>query len=73
MKVVSQPGTVNRFKIYEEEIGFSVSKACELTAIKIDVSTSVSRVEVNIFRASDQFVKLQNRGSLKKSVFNYVK
>ena len=72
IKVFNNPGKIQKFKITDQEIGFSVSDACELSAIKIEVIKSVSRVEVNIFRASDNFVKLQNRGSLKKSVFSYV-
>ena len=72
IKVFNNPGKIQKFKITDQEIGFSVSDACELSAIKIEVIKSVSRVEVNIFRASDKFVKLQNRGSLKKSIFSYV-
>ena len=37
IKVFNNPGKIQKFKITDQEIGFSVSDACELSAIKIEV------------------------------------
>ena len=45
IKVFSNLRTVDKFKIQEQELGFSVSKACELTRIDINPNKIILTVQ----------------------------